>query len=94
MGLFLYIKLHKEIDRSMKTHDLKLAAFLKLARPNSFTGTAREDNGRVSFLFEDGEELTSIVSSYLRGEQFTFSPQEYGQQLDTCKNLIFQDYKV
>lgn len=79
----------------MKTiFDLKLAAFLKLHSPESFQGTERDQSGRVAFLFTDEVEVKNLIFDYLKGTKFTFSPQEYGQQLDTCKNLIFQDYKV
>lgn len=78
----------------MTIHDLKLAAFIRLSYPESFEGTDRDQSGRVAFIFVEDEEVKSIIAGYLKGTKFTFSPQEYGQQLDTCKNLIFQDYKV
>ncbi|GEM_PF-4200769 len=79
----------------MKTiFDLKLASFLKLHSPEAFQGIERDKSGRVAFLFSENQELSAIISSYIKGEQFTFSPQEYGQQLDTCKGLIFQQHEL
>lgn len=74
----------------MKIHDIKLAAFLKLMKPENFQGIEREQHNRVAFIFDEDNELEQLASGFMRGEQFTFSPQLYGSQLDTCKNLIFQ----
>lgn len=78
----------------MKLNDIKLAAFLRLTHPLSFKGIVRENNGRVGFVFDDSQENEELVESYLRGEMFTFSPQQYGLQLDGCKSLIFENYKM
>lgn len=78
----------------MKLNDIKLAAFLRLVQPTSFKGIVREDSGRVGFIFDDTQENQEVVESYLRGEMFTFSPQQYGLQLDSCKSLIFENYKM
>lgn len=78
----------------MKLNDIKLAAFLRLIHPTSFRGIVREDKGRVGFVFDDTQENEEIIESYLRGETFNFSPQQYGLQLDGCKSLIFENHKM
>lgn len=78
----------------MTIHDLKLAAFIRLSYPESFEGTDRDQSGRVAFLFSENDEVKNIISGYLKGTKFTFSPQQYGLQLDGCKSLIFENYKM
>lgn len=78
----------------MKLNDIKLSAFVRLTLPQSFQGIERESNGRVGFVFNESPELQQVVTDYLKGKEFTFSPQLYGQQLDICKGIIFQKYEL
>jgi hypothetical protein len=82
-----------KMNNTMTVNDLKLAAFLRTVTPNSFQGIERTASGQVGFLFTD-DEVHDLVSQYLREAQFTFSPLKYAHQLDECKRLIFQDYRI
>lgn len=68
--------------------DLKLQAFLRALNPESFRGVNRVGN-KVSFLFTNHKEFSSIVANYWRGEKFTVSPLAMSNNIDNGKSLIF-----
>ncbi len=82
-----------KMNNTIILNDLKLAAFLRTVIPNSFQGIERSSSGQVSFLFIEND-VQDLVSQYLREAEFTFSPLKYAHQLDECKRLIFQDYRI
>ena len=68
--------------------DLKLQAFLRALNPESFRGVNRAGS-KVSFLFTNNKDLTSVVAAYWRGEKFTVSPLAMSNNIDNGKSLIF-----
>lgn len=68
--------------------DLKLQAFLRALNPESFKGVNRVGN-KVSFLFTNYKEFSSVVTAYWRGEKFSVSPLAISNNIDNGKSLIF-----
>lgn len=82
-----------KMNNQITINDLKLAAFLRTVSPDSFQGIERSSSGQVGFIFIE-DDVQDLVSQYLRESEFTFSPLKYAHQLDECKRLIFQDYRI
>ena len=71
--------------KNYKTTDLYLAAFLRL---NNQKLKVEKEKGKASFIFQESEELSKLVNSYLV-EEATCNPLTYTNAIKNLKNLIY-----
>lgn len=68
-----------------KTNDLYLAAFLKL---NNQKISVEKNKNKVSFIFDETEELLNLINLYLT-EEGSCKPLSYTNSIKNLKNLIY-----
>ena len=68
------------------THDLPLAAFI-LCKGYKLVKTERDDRKRVTFFFEEKDDLEQIVSGYFNGDEI--SAIAFQSKMRELKNLVF-----
>jgi len=79
---------YMENQKIYKTTDLHLQAFLRLMLPQSFTGADRS-NGRVSFLFDNSDELQDLVRGYFTAQSYSLQPIQFATLINQGKAIIF-----
>ena len=67
------------------THDLGEATYISIFHP--LAGTTRNDAGRVSFLFEDGEGIRILAADYY-ANRGVVAPMRYMLALRGMKSTI------
>jgi hypothetical protein len=75
-------------DQSFKTSDFCLAAYL-LTKTIPLTGTTRDDSNRVTFVYQNSAELSSLIISYFQMKA-VIEPMAFFSAQKRLKQLIYQ----
>ncbi|MBI3103536.1 hypothetical protein HYZ05_01220 [Candidatus Daviesbacteria bacterium] len=75
-------------DKNYKTSDFCLAAYL-LAKNIPLTGTVREENNRVTFVYQTSNELSLLIDKYFQ-MQAMVEPMAFFAAQKRLKQIIYQ----
>lgn len=74
------------------TSDLKIQAFLRLMLPEAYIGLNTSNHKKIHFVFKKSKDLAELISGYVSGKKYLFSPLAFANHIDQGKALVFGDY--